>query len=143
MPTQTIKWLKSSAPNIVAYEVLKSDTGISGTYTLLVQVLNRIPGPNWYEDTGGGNSYLFYTDTYIPYRYYRLRVVDQFGNTAEDTIPTPFQAGNDPVAAPSLYFVSLNENTGGTNNLKYMTEGGSPVEGATIRNSWRNLYNRV
>lgn len=129
MATQQIKWLPSAAPNVIAYEILFSDTGISGTYTLLAQVLHRVPGPNW-DGTGG---YFYYNDAEVIYRYYRIRVLDQYGNVAEDEAPTPFKAGNDPVEVPTLHFVPLTENSGGTNNLKYVTQGGTPVGSANIR----------
>ncbi len=129
MATQQIKWFPSSSPNIIAYEILKSDTGIDGEYTLHAQVLHQIPGNNW-NATGG---YFFFNDEEIIYRYYRLRVLDRYGNTAMDEAPTPFKAGNDPVIAPTLYFAALTEHTGGQNNLTYVTEGGTPIHEATIR----------
>lgn len=129
MATQQIKWLPITTPNIVAYEIWKSDTGITGEYTLLKQILHQIPGS--YYNTAGG--YFFYDDEEIPYRYYRLRTLDSFGNAAEDTAPTPFQAGNDPVQAPSLHFIALTENTQGQNAFTYVTTGGTPIEGATVR----------
>jgi hypothetical protein len=129
MGTQTIKWFPATSPNVIAYEVLKSDTGIDGPYTLLTQVLHQIPGVNW-DNTG---SYFFFNDEEISYRYYRLRVLDRYGNVAEDEAPTPFKAGNDPVIAPTLYVVALTENTGGANALQYITNGGTPVAGAAIR----------
>lgn len=129
MVTQRIRWFPVTTPNVIAYEIIKSDTGISGEYTTLTQVLHQIPGSNWDSNLGC----FFYDDIEIPYRYYRLRTLDQYGNTAEDSAPTPFQANNDPVKAPALHFIALTENTGGQNNYKYVTSGGTPVEGATIR----------
>jgi hypothetical protein len=127
--TQIIKWKPVTTPNIVAYEIIFSDTGIDGEYTLLATVLHQIPGANWL----GAEGVFFYEDNEVPHRWYQLRTLDSFGNTAESQAPTPFQAGNDPVEAPSLHFLALNEDTGGQNNLQYVTEGGTPVEGATIR----------
>lgn len=129
MATQEIKWKASTSPNVIAYEILKSDDGKAGTYDRLSLVLHQIPGPNW--NTAG--SYFYYTDALIPYRWYRLRVLDRYGNIAEDSAPTPFQAGNSPTDVPSLYFVALTENSGGQNNLQYVTRGGTPITGATIR----------
>ena len=129
MATQQIKWFPVTTPNIVAYEILKSDTGIDGEYTQLVQVLHQIPGPN-YNDSGG---YFFYNDAEVSYRYYRIRTLDKFGNTAEDDAPTPFQAGNDPVEAPDLHTIALDHNTGGQNTYQYVSEGGSPIMDATVR----------
>lgn len=129
MTTQQIKWLPSGSPNVIGYEILKSDTGQDGPYTLLMQVLHQIPGANW--NTEG--AYFFYNDIEIPYRYYRLRILDRYGNVAEDTAPTPFQAGNDPVVAPTLHFFALNEHTNGQNTLTYVTDGGTPIGGADIR----------
>jgi hypothetical protein len=96
---------------------------------LLAQVLHQIPGAS-YDDAG---AFFFYDDDEIPYRYYRLRVLDAFGNTAEDAAPTPFQAGNDPVEAPALHFIALNADTGGQNTLQYVSAGGTPIDGATVR----------
>jgi hypothetical protein len=62
-----------------------------------------------------------------------MRVLDRYGNIAEDEAPTPFKAGNNPVEVPSLYFAALTENTGGQNNLQYITQGGTPIGGASIR----------
>jgi hypothetical protein len=129
MATQTIKWKPSSSANVIAYEILKSDEGRNAEYTRLTLVLNQIPGTN-YNSTDG---YFFYTDEEIQYRYYRLRVLDSYGNIAEDEVPTPFQAGNDPVEAPTLHYVALSENTGGQNNLQYVTNGGTPINGASVR----------
>jgi len=129
MTTQQIKWKPNTAPNIVAYEILKSDTGATGTYTTLIQILHQIPGSN-YNESGG---YFYYNDTEIPYRYYRIRTLDRYGSTAEDEAPTPFQAGNDPVETPTLHTAVLDENAGGDNNLQYITEGGTPVDAATVR----------
>jgi hypothetical protein len=129
MATQRIKWFPATTPNIVAYAIISSDTGIDGPYTTLTQVLHQIPGPN-FDDEGG---FFFYDDTEVTYRYYRLRTLDAFGNIAEDEAPTPFQAGNDPIEAPSLHFIALDQDSGGQNNLQYVTNGGSPIAGATVR----------
>lgn len=126
---QTIKWFPSGSPNIIAYEIWKSDEGRDAPYTLLIQLLNQIPGPNW----DSVNSYFYYNDIDIPYRYYRIKVLDNYGNVAEDEAPTPFQAGNDPVVTPSLHTIALNANSGGTNNLQYVSQGGTPIKDATIR----------
>ena len=129
MATQRIKWLAVTTPNVVAYQILKSDTGISGEYTTLTTVLHQIPGANYDSD----NGYFFYDDGDIPYRYYRLRTLDAFGAVAEDTAPIPFQAGNDPIQAPALHFIALNENTQGANTYGYVSAGGTPIGGATVR----------
>lgn len=129
MATQRIKWFPVTTPNIVAYEILHSDTGVDGAYTSLAQVLNQIPGAN-YDDAGG---YFFYDDTEVTYRWYRLRTLDSFGNIAEDDAPTPFQAGNDPVNAPTMHFIALDHDSGGQNNLQYVTQGGTAVDSATVR----------
>jgi hypothetical protein len=128
MATQQIKWRPSTSPNVIAYEIIYSDTGRDGPYTTLTQVLHQLPGPNW-----NAAGYFYYNDQEIIYRYYRIRVLDRYGNIAEDEAPTPFKAGNDPVEAPTLHFVALTENTGGTNNLQYVTTGGTPVNAADIR----------
>ena len=130
--SQTIKWLPSTAPNILTYEIYSSDTGISGTYSLLVSIPHTIPGANW------AGTYFYYVDTYIPYRYYRIKIRDQYGNVAEDTAPSPFLAGNDPVHVPVLQTIALNENTKSPNFLQYITTGGTPISGATIR-----VYNKT
>jgi len=128
MTTQQIKWLPANSPNIIAYEILYSDTGRDGPYTTRAQVLHQIPGTNW-----NSAGYFFYDDQEIIYRYYRIRVLDRYGNTAVDEAPTPFKAGNDPVEVPTFYYIALTEHTGGTNNLQYVTTGGTPVASAEIR----------
>ncbi len=130
MPTQRIKWKPNTAPNIVAYEVLKSDTGVPGPYSVLVQILHSIPGPNWSDK----DQCFFYDDPQIiPYRYYRLATLDRYGHRAEDAAPTPFKAGNNPVDSPTLHTFALDANGGGTNNLQYISQGGTPIKDARIR----------
>lgn len=129
MATQQIKWLPSGSPNVIAYEIIKSDEGRDGPYTLLAQILHQIPGANW----NSPGAYFFYDDVEIIYRYYRIRVLDRYGNVAEDTAPTPFKAGNDPVITPTLHFLALHEHTNGQNNLTYVTDGGTPIGNADIR----------
>lgn len=126
---QTPKWFPVTTPNVVAYELLYSDTGQEGPYALRATIIHQIPGSN-YSSEGG---YFFYEDDEISYRWYRLRTLDRYGNVAEDTAPTPFKACDDPAEAPTLHFIALNENVGGQNNLQYVSQGGTPVEGATIR----------
>jgi len=128
MATQQIKWLPSGSPNVVAYEIIKSDVGRDGPYTLRTQILHQIPGSNW--NTLG---YFFFNDEEIIYRYYRIRILDRYGNVAEDEAPTPFKAGNDPVEVPQLHFIALTEHTGGQNALTYMSAGGTPISNADIR----------
>jgi hypothetical protein len=128
MITQVIKWLPNTSPNIVAYEVLFSDTGSAGQYSTLTTVAHIIPGPNW-----SNQGYFFFNDTLIPYRFYRLRTLDRYGHIAEDEAPTPFKAGNDPVQAPSLHTQALDANTGGPNALQYVSRGGSPIGNANVR----------
>jgi len=130
VPTQRIKWIANTAPNIVAYEILKSDTGSAGPYTPLTQILHIIPGPNWSTDAGG---FFYYDDGEISYRFYRIATLDRFGNRAEDAAPTPFQAGNNPIKTPTLHTLAIDENTGDPNNLQYVTQGGTPIKDARIR----------
>lgn len=128
MATQQIKWLPSTSPNVIAYEILYSDTGRDGPYVALTQILHQLPGPYWNTE-----GYFYYDDAEVSYRYYRIRILDRYGNVAEDEAPTPFKAGNDPVEMPSLHFIALTENTNSPNNLQYITEGGTPVNAATVR----------
>lgn len=116
------------SPNIVAYTILFSDTGSAGPYEELTTVLHMIPGSNW-SDQG----YFFYNDQAVPYRFYRLRTLDRYGHRAEDEAPTPFKAGNNPVLAPSLHTQALTADTGSTNALQYISNGGSPIGGASVR----------
>lgn len=127
--TQRITWKASTAPNIVAYEVLFSDNGINGTYSQLVVVLHQIPGPNYDNST----AEFFYDDEEVSYRWYKLRVCDQFGNKAETDFPSPFQAGNDAVEVPTLYTSRLDHNYGTPNALQYVDVNGDPVNLATVR----------
>lgn len=129
MTTQRISWKLSTAPNVIGYELLFSDTGIAGDYSVLGTVLHQIPGPNYDE----GTASFFYDDSEVSYRWYRLRVVDQFGNKTEDTFPTPFQAGNAPTEVPTLHFVKLDHNFNLPNNYQYVTIDGDPIDQATVR----------
>jgi hypothetical protein len=132
MPTQRIKWKPNTAPNIVAYEIFKSDTGVTGPYTLLIQVLHMIPSTAW----SNTEQCFFYDDPVqplIPYRYYRIATLDRYGNRAEDDAPTPFHAGNNPIDTPELHTLALTADTGGPNNLQYISQGGTPIKDARIR----------
>lgn len=134
--TQKVSWKSSTAPNVVGYELLFSDTGIDGDYSVLTTVLHQIPGPNYEASTAS----FFYNDDEVSYRWYRVRVVDQYGNKAEDDYPTPFKAGNNPVDVPSLHFVSLDHNYSAPNAYQYVTPDGDPVEQATIRVYKKDLW---
>jgi hypothetical protein len=130
MPTQRIKWKPNTAPNIVAYEILKSDTGATGVYTRLTQVLHMIPGANW----NNPEQCFFYDDPVnISYRYYRIATLDRYGNRAEDEAPTPFKAGNSPVDTPVMHTVALSADSDGHNSLQYVSQGGTPIKDARIR----------
>jgi hypothetical protein len=134
MATQQIKWLANTGPNVIAYEILKSDTGFEGPYTTLTQVLHIIPGTNW-NATG---NYFFYNDAVVPHRYYRLVTLDRYGNRGEGDAPIPFRAGNNPVETPDLHTMPIDENTGGANSLQYISQGGTPIKDARIR-----IYKKV
>lgn len=129
MPSQRIKWKPNTSPNVIAYEILKSDDGKDGAYTAVTQVLHMIPGNNW-DNT---NQHFYYDDNYVPYRYYRIVTLDRFSNRAEGDNSNAFKAGNDPVETPVLHSFAVNENTGGLNNLQYMSQGGTPIKDARIR----------
>lgn len=127
--TQTIKWYPATTPNVIAYEIWHSDNGKTGDYSLLAQVLHQIPGSN-YDNEGGCFSYV---DTEVSYRWYKLKILDRYGNNAEDDAPTPFKAGNEPIEAPQLHYVALDHNYHSTNLYQYISEGGTPIEEATVR----------
>ena len=129
MPTQLVRWRPVSAPNIIAYKLLCSDTGADGPFLELITVLNLPSGLNWDASAG----VYFYTDVEIPYRLYRLWTIDSYGNTYGDTTAVPFGPNNDPVDAPISNVYPLDENTNGTAQFQYVTPGGSPIADATIR----------
>jgi len=129
MATQRIKWLPNTGPNVIAYEILKSDTGSAGPYTALTQVLHIISSVNWHA-TG---LYFFYDDAVVPHRYYQLVTLDRYGNRGVGDAPTPFRAGNNPVETPALHTLPVDENTGGPNELQYLSQGGTPIKEARIR----------
>ncbi len=126
---QAIYWKPTTSPNVVAYEILYSDTGIAGPYARRDLVLSDIPSKNWDDEKGVH----FYLDDEVPYRYYRLRVYDRYGNIAEDDAPTPFQANNNAVQAPKLHYVALGVDNSDPDKYKYVTPGGNPIRGATVR----------
>lgn len=128
--SQQIKWKPNTAPNIVAYELLKSDTGLAGPFTTLTQILHMIPGVNW----NNTDQYFFYNDpVLIPHRYYRIATLDRYGNRAEDNAATPFHAGNNPVDTPTMHTLALDANTNGPNALQYVSQGGTPIKDARVR----------
>ncbi len=127
--TQTIYWKPSTSPNVVAYEILYSDTGIQGPYTHRDYVLSDIPGPNW----NATEEYHFFNDVENPSRYYRLQTVDRYGKVSGENGPPPFQAGNDPVQAPNMHFVALSSDMGPGKDYRYVSPGGSNIRDATVR----------
>lgn len=129
MATQRIQWKASTAPNVTGYEVLVSESGVGGPYEVLTTVLHQIPGTHYITESAS----FFFDDELIPYRWYRVRVVDQFGNKAEDEYPSPFQAGNDPVEVPTLYTTKLDQDFGTPNAYQYVTQNGDPINEATVR----------
>lgn len=129
MATQTVRWKPATAPNIVAYVLLYSDTGTAGPFLERAQVMNAPLGANYDAETA---TYLFEDDE-IAYRLYRLRTVDVRGNVFDDTTSPPFAAGNDPYVIPVANVTPVNENWGGTNALQYISPAGVPISGATVR----------
>lgn len=130
MTTQTVRWLPASAPNIVAYKLLYSDTGPEGPFLERVAAILNVPaGPNW--DIGAGA--FFYEDREVPYRLYRLNTIDSFGTIFGDPGAAPFGPNNDPVRVPVPNVYPLDHNTGGANALKYVDPNGLPIAEATVR----------
>lgn len=127
--TQTVRWLPATAPNIIAYKLLYSDTGADGPFLERLTVLNIPMGPNWDADA----SVFFYNDEDVPYRLYRLHTVDSVGTTFGDPTVAPFGPHNDPVAVPVPNVFPLDHNTGGTNALQYVDQNGAPISTATVR----------
>lgn len=127
MLTQRIQWKPSGSPNVFSYEIEYSDTDLLGPYSVLGVVYHQIPGPDYIDSTG----VFFKDDAEVPYRYYRMYVLDQFGNRTPPT--PPFKADGPVLNLPPLNILPLDENTGGVDRLRYITDGGNPVGGATIR----------
>ena len=128
-PTQTIYWKPSTSANVVAYEIMKSDTGLEGPYVHREYVLSDIPGPNWDME----KEVHFFQDDLVPGRYYQLRTMDRYGKVAVDNAPPPFQANNDPVPAPNMHFIALSSDMGPRGDFRYVSPGGSNIRGATVR----------
>jgi hypothetical protein len=126
---QTVRWKPATAPNIVAYVLLYSDTGMAGPFLTRAQIVNAPVGDN-YDPVAG---IFFYNDDEISYRLYRLRTIDVAGNVFDDTASAPFSAGNDPYQIPVANTTPINENYGGANALQYVTQDGIPVVNATVR----------
>lgn len=127
---QTVRWSPATAPNIVAYVLLYSDTGAAGPFLELMQVINAPIGPNYDPAT----STYFYNDASdIAYRLYRLRTVDANGTVFDDTTAAPFSAGNNPYIIPVANVTPIDHNYGGANALQYVTQDGLPIENATVR----------
>lgn len=126
---QRVRWTPTTAPNIAAYVLLFSDSGAQGAFSERVTVANIRMGTNW----DPVENVFFFDDDEVPYRLYRLRTLDVFGNAFDATTIAPFPAGADPAEAPTQYVFPLDHNTGGTDNLRYVTPGGSPVPDATVR----------
>ena len=128
----TIRWKPATAPNIVLYQLLYSDTGAEGPFSELVQVMNLPMGPNWNAD----ESVFFYDDPAVvdvPYRLYRMSTIDALGTVFIDTTSTPFADGNDPYTHPVQNTFPLDADYGSVGALTYITPDGDPIEGATIR----------
>lgn len=127
--TQTVRWKPATAPNIVAYVLLYSDTGVPGPFLERAQITNAPVGPNYDPTT----STFFFVDTDVSYRLYRLRTVDVRGNVFDDTAAAPFPPNNDAAIVPVANVTPVNEHWGGVNALQYLTPNGDPINGATVR----------
>ncbi len=126
----TIRWKAATAPNIVTYVILYSDTGLEGSYTELATIMNVPIGPNWDADA----SLYFYDDPgAISYRRYRMSTVDSSGNVFTDTTSPPFEDNNDIYVLPQQNTFPLDENYTGSGAYRYVSPEGVPVEGAIVR----------
>lgn len=126
----TIRWKPATAPNIVVYVLLYSDTGPAGEFTELVQIMNAPIGPNWDAEEG---LYTYDDPTGVSYRLYRMSTVDSAGAIFTDTTSPPFADGNDPYQLPVQNTYPLDHNHSGAGAYTYVTPEGAPVEGATVR----------
>ncbi len=127
--TQRIRWNPATSPNIVAYQLLYTDGGATAPFTVRAEILNTPVGVNFDLET----QTFFFDDDDAPGRLYRMNTLDAYGNTFSDLTVTPFEAGNDPVNVPVANVFPLDENTGGRNALGYISDGGTPIDEATIR----------
>lgn len=126
----TIRWKPATAPNIVTYVLLYSDTGIAGPYTELASIMNLPLGPNWDADS----SLFFYEDLEAPeYRRYRMSTMDTAGSVYTDTTSPPFADSNDPYVLPQQNTFPLDENYTGAGAYRYVSPEGVPIEGAIVR----------
>ena len=78
----TIRWKPATAPNIVVYVLLYSDTGPAGEFTEPVQIMNAPIGPNWDAEEG---LYTYDDPAGVSYRLYRMSTVDSAGAIFTDT----------------------------------------------------------
>lgn len=130
MTSQIVRWLPASAPNIVAYKLLYSDTGPDGPFLERAAAILNIPaGPNW----DSGTETFFYEDQEVPYRLYRLNTLDSFGTTFGDPGAAPFGPNNNPVRVPVPNVYPMDHNTGGASALRYVDPNGTPIAEAMVR----------
>jgi len=127
MSTQTVRWLQATAPNIVAYRLLYSDTGAAGPFLERATISNYAGGANW------DGSAFFFEDDEVPYRLYRLNTIDTQNTVFGDDTAAPFGPNNDPLRAPIANVYPMDHNTGGANALRYVDQNGDGVGGANVR----------
>lgn len=128
----TIRWKPATAPNIVIYALLYSDTGAEGPFDERAQIMNAPLGPNW----DPVDSLYFYDDPdalSVPHRLYRMSVIDSLGAVFTDTTGVPFADGNDPYVLPVQNTFPLDADYTGVDALQCVDPNGEPVEDVTIR----------
>jgi hypothetical protein len=121
-----ITWAPSGEADIASYNLERTDNLTPPSWTLLVNVPHNLVGPNfdvpnnvfWYLDATGDTT-----------KYYRLISIDTVNQLSVPGMP--FQAVSSAPALPNVVKMDHNYPTPG--NLRYQTQGGSPVEAAIIR----------
>jgi len=142
--SQRVSWLKPLGPNIIAFRLQVGDDGPTGPFQELLTVLNVPTSPQWVA----AENVFAYDDIDAPLRLYRLLSVDTYGNAYQDPELEPFGPNLPPVTPPGQNIVQLDQDTGGTDSLRYVKPNGEPISGADVRvytkqNYDKKLYSQV
>jgi len=128
-----INWQPSTELDIASYNLERADNLTGAPWSLIVNIVHNLTGPNFDTLTGT----FFYVDaTGDLTKYYRLISID---TAAQFSVPsTPFQAAPTAPAIPNV--VKVDHNTPTPGNLRYQTAGGIPVEAAIVRVYYKTAF---
>jgi hypothetical protein len=120
-----ITWNPSTESDIASYDLNRA-LGVDGSFSLLINVPHNLVGANF--DTV--NHVFFYIDSSgTADHYYELIAIDQAANRSVPS--TPFKPLQAPPTLPDT--VKVDQNYGTPAALRYQTNSGVPIQGATIR----------